>query len=140
MKKLLALLLSVVLCFTLVACGGGKTPTKEELLATAEMVNSADIKKDSNQNIIMAKEKYCNKTLLLSGCVREIKEDHIELSDSYGSNYMVDVYLPLEEMATLKSNQAITVVGSMSDEIIETSENSGGMSFDYNHYQTTYYL
>lgn len=135
MKKFLALLLAVVLCFSLVACGGGKTPTKEELLATAETVSSADIKNDSNQNIVMAKEKYCNKTLLLSGCVRNIKEDHIELSDSYGSNYIIDVYLSTEEIATLKSNQAITVVGNTTDEIIEATENSGGMSFDYNHYQ-----
>ena len=135
MKKLSALLLAVVLCFSLVACGGGKTPTKEELLAVAESFSALDITNESNKNIVGAKQKFCNKTLLLSGYVRDIKEDHIELSSNYGASYMVDVYLSTEELAALQSNQLITVVGNTTDKIIETTDNSGGMSFDYNHYQ-----
>lgn len=135
MKKLLALLLAIVLCFSLVACGGEKTATKEEMLAVAESFSSTDIENESNGNIVSAKAKFCNKTLLLTGYVREIKEDHIELSSDYGDSYMVDVYLSTEELATLKSDQLITVVGNTTDEIIEKTENSGGMSFSYSHYQ-----
>ena len=135
MKKILAFFLFVLLCFTLCACGAKKAPTKEEMLSSAVEVNASDIKNDSSENIVGAKGKYCNKTLLLSGYVRNIKEDHIELSSDYGANYMIDVYLSTEELALLQSEQLITVVGNTTDEIVETTENTGGISFDYSHYQ-----
>ena len=75
MKKILALFLFVLLCFTLCACGAKKAPTKEEMLSSAVEVNASDIKNDSSENIVGAKGKYCNKTLLLSGYVRNIKEE-----------------------------------------------------------------
>lgn len=135
MKKILALLLAGILCFSLCACGGGKAPTKEELLAVAENFTTIDIINESKNNIVSAKAKFCNKTLLLSGYVRNIKEDHIELSSDYGANYMIDVYLSAEESALLQSQQLITVVGNTTDKIVETTENTGGISFDYSHYQ-----
>ena len=61
-------------------------PTKEEMLAIAEEYSSSDIQNDSIENIVKAKQKYCNKTLLLSGMVRNIEEDHIELAPIYSSN------------------------------------------------------
>ena len=134
LKKIIALILVVVLCFSFAACGN-KTPAKDELLAVAEEYSATDIQNDSIENIVSAKQKYCNKTLLLSGTVRNIKEDHIELSASYGSNYMIDVYLSADELANLKSGQFIKVVGITTDEIFEDEEKAAEYTFNYSHYQ-----
>ena len=153
MKKLIALFLEAIMCLSLIACGGGndapeatdaptETPapeevkmTKEEMLAIAEEYTAGNIQNDSIENIARAKMKYCNKTILLSGTVRSIQEDYIELSASYGANYMIDVYLPLEELVLLEQGQYITVVGTTTDEIIDASENVAEYTFDYSHYQ-----
>ncbi len=105
------------------------------MLAVAEECSATDIQNDSIENIVRAKQLYCNKTLLLSGTVRNIKEDHIELSAMYGANYMVDVYLSVDDLVLLESGQAIVVVGTTTDEIIEDSENAAEYTFDYSHYQ-----
>lgn len=145
MKKVLSLILALVLCLSLCACGGGGSaetpaaedlvPSKEEMLAVAEEFSTVNIQNDSIDNIVRAKQTYCNKTLLLSGYIRNIKETHVELSASYGANYMVDVYLSVDELVTLEEGQAITVVGTTTDEIIEASENAAEYTFDYSHYQ-----
>ncbi len=134
MKKLFALVLVVVMCLSFAGCGA-KTPTKEELLAVAVEVSANEIQNDSIDNVVSAKQKYCNATISVSGYVRNINEDHIELSASYGSNYMVDVYLPTDELVQLEQGQSITVVGTTTDEIVKDSENAGGYTFEYSHYQ-----
>ncbi|MBE7015621.1 MAG: hypothetical protein E7417_02225 [Ruminococcaceae bacterium] len=132
MKKIFSLLLASMMIFSLCACG---QPTKENLLMEAENVSASDIQNDSINNIVQAKQKYCNKTLLLSGCVRNIKENHIELAQAYSTNYIIDVYLSTDELATLKRGQSITVVGITTDKIIEDAENMAEFTFNYNHYQ-----
>ena len=140
MKKIVAILLIVVMCFSFVACGE-KVMTKDEMLAIAEEYSATDVQNDSIENIVSAKQKYCNKTLLLSGTVREIKETHIELSAAYSSNYIIDVYLKTDELTKLQSGQSIQVVGTTTDEIINAKENVAEYTFDYSHYQmTTAYL
>lgn len=134
MKKIIAVFLAVVMCFSLSACGA-KTPTKEELLAVATEFSANDIQNDSINNIVSAKQKFCNTTISVSGYVRNIKEDHIELSAAYSANYIVDVYLSTDELVKLEQGQSITVVGTTTDEIIESSENVAEYTFDYNHYQ-----
>ena len=150
MKKFIALLLAAIMCLSLCACGGGNDApeapvettapeevkmSKDEMLAVAEEYTATDIQNDSIDNIARAKMKYCNKTILLSGTVRNIQEDYIELSASYAANYMIDVYLPLEELVLLEQGQYITVVGTTTDEIIDASENVAEYTFDYSHYQ-----
>lgn len=135
MKKILALFLFVLLCFTLCACGAKKAPTKEEMLSVAVEAHAGDIELDSFKNVAGAKQKYCNKTLLLSGMVRRIKEDYIEISASGAPNYMIDVYLPLEELVNLEEGQYITVVGTTTDKITESSENVFEYTYNYKHYQ-----
>ena len=110
-------------------------PTKEEMLAIAEEYSSSDIQNDSIENIVKAKQKYCNKTLLLSGMVRNIEEDHIELAPIYSSNYIIDVYLSIDDLVLLEQGQSITVVGTTTDEIIDDSESVAEYTFDYSHYQ-----
>ena len=76
MKKLIALLMAATMAFSLCACGGGAAetpaaedlvPSKEEMLAVAEEFSAYNIQNDSIDNIVRAKQTYCNKTLLLSG-------------------------------------------------------------------------
>ncbi len=134
MKKFIALVLAAVLCFSLTACGD-KTLTKDEMLAVAEEYSANDILNDSIENIVNAKQKYCNKTLLLSGTVREIKEDHIELAAYYGAAYIIDVYLSADELGNLKSGQLIEIVGVTTDELIENEEKVAEYTFNYNQYQ-----
>ena len=137
-KRIIKLFLVSIMMFTLVACGSdeaGSKTSKEDMLAVAEECSATDIQNDSIENIVRAKQSYCNKTLLLDGCVRNIKEDHIELSAIYSANYIVDVYLSEEELVLLEAGQAITVVGVTTDEIIEDTETAAEYSFDYSHYQ-----
>lgn len=133
-KRILSLLLMAVVCLGLSACGD-KTPTKEEMLAVAAEFSANEIQNDSIDNIVSAKQKFCNTTISVSGYVRNIEEDHIELSAAYSSNYIVDVYLSTDELVKLERGQSITVVGTTTDEIIESSENVAEYTFDYNHYQ-----
>lgn len=162
MKKLLALMLAAALAFSLVACGGGSgtgdtntpsgngdttstdtpnggednTPsmTKEEMLEQAEEVSHGDIQNASIENIANAKQLYCNKILKLRGTIRTINEDYVVIGQ-YPANYVVDVYLPVEEIVTLKEGMVISVVGKTTDEILDETENVDGISFDYSHYQ-----
>lgn len=140
MKKIIALFLAAIMCLSLIACGGNNAPetnetptettapeevkmSKDEMLAIAEEYTAGDIQNDSIENIARAKQKYCNKTILLSGTVRNIQEDYIELSAMYSANYIIDVYLPIDELVMLEQGQYITVVGTTTDEIIDASEN-----------------
>lgn len=134
MKKIAALLLIAALCFSLSACGE-KTMTKDEMLDIAEEYSASDIQSDSLNNIVSAKQKYCNKTISVSGRVRNIKENFIELSAHYNSNYIIDVYLSEEELVTLEEGQEITIVGTTTDEIIEATETVAQYTFNYSHYQ-----
>lgn len=143
MKKIIMLILTLIMAFTLAACGSSEVAeeaeesktSKEDMLAVAEECSATDVQNESIENIVRAKQSFCNKTLLLKGCVRDIKEDHIELSSFYGANYMVDVYLSVDDLVVLEKGQSIVVVGVTTEEIIEDTETAAGYSFDYSHYQ-----
>ena len=159
MKKTISLLLALVLCLSLCACGAGNdTPdtivtnapeeavlTKEELLAEALAVDYTTIHKDSFDNLEKAQSLYCNATLQLHGVVCEIKEDHVRIGN--GMSWGVSVYLPVEELIDLEKWQRIVVVGKTTDEIIEEANFTGTLSLyqmpeaylvdDYFEYQVT---
>ena len=112
--------------------------SKEEMLAIAEEYTVIDINNESNKNLARAKQKYCNKTILLTGVVYDILEDHVELLTSnykYNNSHFVDVYLPLDELVLMESGQRITVVGTITDDIIDVSKSVGQSTFNYKHYQ-----
>ena len=109
--------------------------SKEEMLAIAEEYTVEDIQSDSVDNMARAKQKYCNNTILLTGTVRSIQEDHIELCVKYSTEYIVDVYLSLDELVLMDKEQYITVVGTITDDIIDMSEGVAQFTFDYKHYQ-----
>ena len=159
MKKALSLILALVLCLSLCACGGGNdtpdttdtkapeeaVPTKEELLAQALAVDYTTINNDSFENLAKAKSLYCNATLKLDGTIYEIKEDHVRIGN--GLTWGVSVYLPTEDLIALEKWQRIVVVGNTTDEIIEETNHTGTLSLyqmpeaylvdDYFEYQVT---
>ena len=159
MKQVISLLLALVLCLSLCACGGGNdtpvtndtnvpveaVPTKEELLAQALAVDYTTINNDSFENLAKAKSLYCNATLKLDGTIYEIKEDHVRIGN--GLTWGVSVYLPTEDLIALEKWQRIVVVGNTTDEIIEETNHAGTLSLyqmpaaylvdDYFEYQVT---
>ncbi len=108
--------------------------TKEEMLQVAEEVSWTDIQNASVKNIASAKQQYCDKVMQLDGKIWSIEEDHIVIGGT-GDKYLVDVYLPLDEIITLENQQIITVVGKTTDEIVNTTENVAEYSFDFSYYQ-----
>lgn len=151
MKKIFAFLM-VLLLICLTACSRGDISeaesqsvqateeqatiavlTKDEMLAQAVDADATDINNDSFDNLARAKMAYCNKILRLTGTIKSIAEDHIVLGS--GSTYEIAVYLPLEELILVDSGQKVAVVGQMSDELIESSENIGEYTFEYTTYQ-----
>ena len=94
--------------------------TKEEMLQVAEDVSWVDIQNASVENIVKAKQQYCNKVMQLNGKIWSIEQDHIVIGGD-AANYLVDVYLPLDEIITLENQQVITVIGKTTDEIIDTT-------------------
>ena len=159
MKKAISLLLVLVMCLSLCACGDGNdtpdttdtktpeeaVPTKEELLAQAMAVDYTTINNDSFENLAKAKSLYCNATLKLDGTVYEIKSDHVRIGN--GLTWGVSVYLPTEDLIALEKWQRIVVVGKTTDEIIEEANHAGTLSLyqmpeaylvdDYFEYQVT---
>lgn len=149
MKRGIALLLAVILCLSLAACGG-KVPedapdteteavksTKDEMLAIAVECSAEEIEKLSLTDIDRAKRRYCGKTMLLSGQVISIQEDHIELGCDHGCNYLIDVYLDADEIADLLPDQPITVIGRTTDELSDDSRRQHGRTIERGHYQMT---
>ena len=108
--------------------------TKEEMLQAAEEVSWADIQNASATNIAGAKQQYCNKVMQLEGRIWSIEEDHVVIGGS-GANALVNVYLPLEELITLKHQQVISVVGKTTDELLDETENVAEYSFQYYYFQ-----
>ena len=141
MKRVLSLLLALVMCLSLCACGGGNdTPettvpettvpepmvlSKDEMLAAAEVVTLSQIEIDINSNILKAKQLYCDKVLKVTGIVVSVQEDYVEVGiDTSVDGVVIDVHLPIEELLLLEKRQAVTIVGTTNDVVNETSSGS----------------
>ena len=123
MKRKITIILILVLVLSLVGCGNSNNQatdiqskmSKEEMLAIAEEVDTADIFTETNNNQVKAESLYCGKTLKLSGEVVKVEKDHIViLCDGYNFSVLIDVYLSAEEMAMVNNSQIIAVVGNVS--------------------------
>lgn len=146
MKKLLSLILALVMCLSLCACGSdkgkdntnntGKNPeattmSKEDMLAAAEVVTPSQITQDTNSNIAKAKQLYCGKVLEVTGVVAAVKENYVEIGvDTSVAGAVIDVYLPTEELLLLESRQKVTIVGKTNDVTSETTS-SGPMGMEW---------
>lgn len=111
----------------------GSTMSKEEMMTQAIDVEAYMINNESFENFAKAKQTYCNQVMKLKGKIQAIGENYIELGCD--STYVIDVYLPIEEILSLEVGQNVLVVGQTTDEVMESSQNIGGYSFEYVHYQ-----
>lgn len=149
MKKAISLLLALVLCLSLCACGGdntNETPSettnaaetsigKDDMLAVAKAVGSDQIRIDTFENKAKATQLYCNTTLKVTGYVVSIEEDHIKLGDDfYAGVTVIDVYLPIEDLAALERRQLVTVVGETEDIIGSRTENVAGSDWEQQYF------
>lgn len=140
MKKLLTILLVAVLALSLAACGGGSdtpeaaTMTKDEMLKDATEVTMSELYDSTYNNVLKAKEDYCDKVIQVTTAVVEIQDDHAVLSNtSILDEVVLDVYLPTEELMELQVNQRVTVIGISSD-IEKGTISWGGVSVNPNHF------
>ena len=143
MKKAITTLLAAALLLSLVACGGGNgntntptgggndTPTtttpseptttpeptplsKDEMLAIAEEISSlGDLTSELNGNKAKA-ASYVGKTIKIKATIWQIDTEYIAMSTN--TNILVlRVYLPLDELANLKTMTNITIVGEVTE-------------------------
>lgn len=141
MKKIVILFLIFVISANLFACTNKtnseakeKVLSKEEMLAQALEIDIGNICSASGANLASAKNEYCEKIIKLTGIVERINEDHVVLKRAGESSYCVDVYLPSEELVSIKRNYQITVVGKTSVDIIEIPNVDDTTKIEF-HYQ-----
>ena len=127
MKKALSLLLALVMCLSLCACGGGndtpkttEAPTeateaqlsKEELIANAIKTDVMTLQSAAGANRLKAKQDYCNKPIIVTGKAISVNEEYVRICDSQASVY---AYLAVDELMEVTTGKNITVVGIISD-------------------------
>ena len=141
MKKTISLLLALVMCLSLCACGGGndvpettEAPTetiaseevkmsKDEMLNVSNPLTRDEIDK-SISNVAFAKSLIGN-TYTFGGDVFSVAEDYAVVTfyitdeqGTYGTaaNMMVaNLYLTLEELISLENQQRLSFVGQLDD-------------------------
>ena len=137
MKKALPLLLALVMCLSLCACGGGNdTPetteatspeevkmSKDEMLNIANPLKWEEVSK-AGDNIAFAQSLIGN-TYTFGGKVVSVAEDHaivkFYITDEQGvlgidtRIIAANLYLPLEELISLENKQKLNLVGQLDD-------------------------
>ena len=131
MKKVFALLLAIVLCFSLCACGGQSEPelTKEELISTDLKTDIMTLQGEVYSNKVKAMQDYGNKPIIISGKVLTVETDHVVLCES---QVCLDAYLSVEDLMKVESGEIISVAGIIK-EIKEVTLNWADMPFSSPH-------
>ncbi len=136
MKKAISLLLALVMCLSLCACGGGNSDapettevpveetamTKEEMLAQASAWDATAFEEAMASNPLNAKEEYVGKIYTHTLSVQTITEEYFS-AGSY------KLYAPIDELKKLATDQSITIVGIVTD-TTKTTETAFGYSYD----------
>ena len=139
MKKIISLLLALVMCLSLCACGGDNNAaeteapsettvpekvvlSKEEMEAVATPYTGDDLGKAIDNKAFAS--SFVGNVYSFEGTVFSIETDHVILEfyiEGDGSVYTTTssvlsakVHLPVEELAELQSRQKIKVVGEVS--------------------------
>ncbi len=134
MKKPIALLLTLMICLSLCACGGDSetsktdevsSKAKDESLASSESFNYSNFMSDVANNSLQAKEKYVGSSYSFSGYVGEINEEFCvlrPLNDPKKSTklFFVRAYLPYDVLKTFNKGEFVTIVGTI-EEIVNDS-------------------
>lgn len=114
MKKICSLLLGLILCLFLCACGGGNdapsTSETTEPTANATQIDVDTFLKECSSNIVKVSNDYEGKSCIIGGYISEIEKDHIALYYSY---FHVNVFLPVEQIIELQTNQYVEFVGTL---------------------------
>lgn len=112
MKNALSIIMVMVMCLSLCACGKNNVanvPSKDELMASVEEFDLQQFREDCNGNLPKAQKTYIGKVFQISGFVKEIQEDCCILD----SNIVVP--LSSDELMNLSAKDCISVVGRVSD-------------------------
>ncbi len=160
MKKIISLILVLVLCLSLCACGGSDTAqtsetpdetttpsettetllTKDEMLAVA--VELGDYEADFVENKLRAEETYLGNTYVVTGTVTGIESEYIELQSLVGTGFgKISLELPKEDLMALTTGQRIKVVGKFESFVEEeTDVGFGYTETAYNSVMTNGYV
>lgn len=138
MKKAISLILALVMCLSLCACGDSKNlekadattatnatttaaMTKDEMINAAAALDCAAILSDYENNPINAKENHTGKVFSFDGYVEEITSTSATIipmvtPHKYGTA-SVALYLTLDadDIKKLSTNSVLTFVGQVSD-------------------------
>ena len=135
MKKTVSLILALVMCLSLCACGGGNdTPetteatgvtnvteatnatnaqlSKEGLIANAIKTDVMTLQSAAGANRLKAKQDYCDKPIIVTGKAISVNEEYVRICDSQASVY---AYLSVDELMEVTTGKNITVVGIISE-------------------------
>ena len=126
MKKAVSLILALVKCLSLCACGGNSgetagTLTKDEMVETAESLDCATILSDYEGNPVNAKDQYTGKVFTFEGYVERITSSYVTIvpvcTPHRNGSASVEVYLTLDadDVKKLSTNEVATFVGQVSD-------------------------
>ena len=126
MKKGLSLLLALVMCLSLCACGektnnGISIPkgmTKEEMLNNAKTFDVAEWKSDMEKNQMAAQEKYEGNVYTISAFVEKVENNKCTLAffidpNVGASTYYVIAPFDKETLLTLNVGERINLVGEI---------------------------
>lgn len=151
MKKIISLILVLVLCLSLCACGGSETAqtsetpdetttpsettetllTKDEMLADAVEID--DYEAEFADNKLRAEEKYVGNIYLVTGVVTGIESEYIEIDCLISTGFgTISVPLPKEDLMMLTTGQRVKIVGQF-DSFTEEEVDLG-----YGYTDTTY--
>lgn len=120
LKKLLTSIVIISLVFSLSACGGGKTLSKEESLDIANEFSFEKVVSDISENKARAEEKYVDSMYLINGFVSKIDSDYCVIEPLHdrglGKDLImsVKVYLSNDDLKAINQAERITVVGRIS--------------------------
>lgn len=147
MKKVLALVLSLILVLSLVACGGGSSSSetsKDDLLAKAQPLSILSISSELQNNKARALNTYKDGVYTIWGIVQEINTDSVVLYVKYDDT-RIRAFLPSDELMQLNADTGIQVVGTITNIQEETSQyyeytfNYNYVSLENAHYITDVY-
>lgn len=115
MKKLLALLLIIILCFSLCAC----VDAKETSTTNTEDATNFEYRQfltDIEENEVRAQDTYEGYNFFISGFVDEINSDKctlIKYSETMGTECTIEVPLTKDEIKKLNRHERINIVGTV---------------------------
>lgn len=114
MKKIIALLLTSIMCLSLCSCGGSKSP--EKMLEQSQELDWEVIEKAVADNKAKAVEEYENKLFNYTASVMQIEEDYAIVSELENtSSPQIKVFFDQETLVEIQKGNLIKFVGILKD-------------------------